>query len=73
MPMAVTSSERNGVYITSCICHECHWQGQKLGKTSAMQQYVDWAEGRASGLLIDDRGPNGDGELEDKHECKPWR
>jgi hypothetical protein len=84
----VTNSKQNGGFITSCICHECHWQGVssstavdlRTGRRAsapksfvkALQHYVEWAEGRASGVLVDPRGPNGDGELELRKECSPW-
>lgn len=75
---ALASSEKNGGFITSCLCHDCPWRDLRVGAESALEHYVAWAEGRAErGLLIDSRGPNGDGELEGLRGegtkmCSPW-
>ena len=51
-------------FITSCLCHECPWWQLALEGKSALGHYASWAEGGDEGVIVDPRGPNADGELE---------
>ena len=70
------------VAVTSCICHDCDFAHLFLNNASAYAWYGRWyaaslpgaaiaaaaAAAAPSYVLIDNRGPNGDGTL-DNPEC----
>ena len=70
-------TNKNGGFITSCICHGCPWDKLTFeGNKTAYEYYADWANSRdfprePKNLVIDSRGPNGDGDLTFS-ECAPF-
>jgi hypothetical protein len=62
----VLAEPRNGVFISSCICHSCDWTKLTIDNKSAYGHFSDWYSGRtteSSARFVDTRGPNGDGAL----------
>ena len=60
----VLAEQKNGAFITSCICHACDWGRLSLGGKTANAHFSDWYHGRTAGSgasALDTRGPNGDG------------
>ena len=70
-------TNKNGGFITSCICHGCPWDKLTFeGNKTAYEYYADWANSRdfprePKALVVDSRGPNGDGDLTFS-ECAPF-
>ena len=70
-------TNKNGGFITSCICHGCPWDKLTFeGNKTAYEYYADWANSRdfprqPKSLVVDSRGPNGDGDLTFS-ECSPF-
>ena len=70
-------TNKNGGFITSCICHGCPWDKLTFeGNKTAYEYYADWANSRdfprqPKSLVVDSRGPNGDGDLTFS-ECAPF-
>ena len=70
-------TNKNGGFITSCICHGCPWDKLTFeGNKTAYEYYADWANSRdfprePKSLVVDSRGPNGDGALTFS-ECAPF-
>ena len=66
---AVAADEKNGAFITSCICHGCPWSDPtalNIDGLSVYQHYAAWMAGNTSGaksLHIDNRTPNGAGAI----------
>ena len=68
----VSENHGHGGMITTCICHGCPWNTLTVpGSTkNSYQHYAAWFVGNDTGIAafhIDDRGPNGDGTLNDTH------
>jgi len=68
----VKADEKNGAFITSCICHGCPWQSPTAlsydGGPSPYAAYGAWYAGKtrgASAIHIDPRLPNGNGTIDD--------
>ena len=56
----------NGAFITTCICHGCPWENLHVNGTYTWKAYNDWFKGLTLGeesVWIDERGPNGGGEV----------
>ncbi len=72
----VQSEKQNGAFITSCICHGCPWsdsQQMTIANMTAYQAFSHWYSdpAHAQSILIDTRGPNGDGAITNK-QCSQW-
>ena len=76
-PVYTDGESKNGGMITSCICHGCPWDKLTFeGNKTAYEYYADWANSRdfprqPKALVVDSRGPNGDGDLTFS-ECAPF-
>ena len=74
---AVQADEKNGAFITSCICHGCPWSDPtalSIDEKSVYQHYAAWMAGATTGaasIHVDTRHPNGGGAITDKH-CSPF-
>ena len=61
----------------NAICHGCPWDKLTFeGNKTAYEYYADWANSRdfprePKSLVVDSRGPNGDGDLTFS-ECAPF-
>ena len=74
-PVVAARDERNGAFITSCICHACDWAILALQGKTANGHFADWYSGRtvgASARVVDSRGPNGDGALSRSSKEPGW-
>ena len=66
---AVSSHEKNGAFITSCICHGCPWSDASalsIEGVSPWKAYGEWYTGKARGshaVHVDTRNPNGGGAI----------
>ena len=66
---AVEMDEKNGAFITSCICHACPWSDAtalNIDSLSVHQHYAAWMAGKTSGkdsIHVDTRLPNGGGAI----------
>ena len=76
---ALQRDEKNGAFITSCICHGCPWSDPtalSIDDKSVHQHYAAWMADETSGaasIHIDTRGPNGDGNITDPKCYRfPW-
>lgn len=61
-----TGVQKNGAFITSCICHGCPFPDLMLEGKNPYQHYADWFYGKTQGMAsihIDPRLPNGNGTL----------
>ena len=70
----VAAEQRNGAFITSCICHGCPWSTLVLDGLTSLQLYARWHAGtivHPQSIAVDQRGPNGDGAITDKL-CLPF-
>jgi hypothetical protein len=70
----VAAEQRNGAFITSCICHGCPWSTLALNGLTSLQHYAHWHAGtivHPQSIAVDQRGPNGDGAITDKL-CLPF-
>jgi len=71
----LAEEQRNGAFVTSCICHACDWGSLALGGKTATAHFSDWYHGRTSGAnatALDARGPNGDGALGREQKEPGW-
>jgi hypothetical protein len=74
----VRSSNKNGAFITSCICHGCPWLELKLDNRSAYELYGAWyadAAHTSEHVHIDPSlTPNSGGELQKEFPtyCVPF-
>jgi len=63
----------NGAFITSCICHGCPWSTLVLDSKTPYGHYAAWHNGliaHPDSILIDSRGPNGNGAITDSQCSK---
>ena len=59
---------QHGAFISTCICHACHWSTLELEGKTAFEHYAAWYDGNTTGaasMHVDTRGPNGDGAIKD--------
>lgn len=65
----VRAEDKNGAFITSCICHGCPWTSPtalNIDGKSVYQHYAAWMAGNTTGAAsfhIDPRTPNGAGTI----------
>lgn len=62
------AADRNGAFISTCICHACPFPTLELEGKTAFQHYAAWYLGQTTGLSsvhIDMRPPNGGGQIVD--------
>ena len=72
---AVQGYDKNGAFITSCICHGCPWTDLSLDGKLAYDHYADWYYGATTGadaIHIDHRLPNGNGTLTNSECMAPF-
>jgi hypothetical protein len=65
--------ERHGGFITTCICHACHWSTLVLQGKTAFEHYAAWYQGKTTGaasMHVDTRMPNGNGTITDSQCSK---
>jgi hypothetical protein len=69
--------ERNGAFITTCICHGCDWTDLEMDGKTSYAHYAAWMESLGNGtatadehIHIDHRPPDGGGALLAK--CGSW-
>jgi len=68
------SADKNGAFISSCVCHGCPWDRDALDGKTSYEWYADWFYGKTNGAAsfhIDERSPNGDGTF-NYSECTPF-